>query len=248
MGDPRWFVATRSDVGVIYVKPYLSAGYGMPHWIWAGVDLNALSTTETLQVYSGVRASTPIFDLAFGVRDTWSYFRPFLEPSDSYTHSAIVDAPGDNARYWAYELEAVSVVPLPYSAIIANFVAIGTLDVPKGSYVYDEAYRLVVADSLFFALRLGAVARFLNENSLKVGVLVEHLFGTGRDEPVTRFGPVGALQLTDHLEINAALTFAVSSPDHLGIFDGTYGVAGFRYRWATGERNPQLPWKGDLIP
>jgi hypothetical protein len=97
-------------------------------------------------------------------------------------------------------------------------------------------------------LRVAAVARFLNEQSLKVGVLSEYVFGTGRGKVVVRLGPAGSLQLTDHIEINATLTLAVSGPDHLGLVLGAYGVAGIRYRWATGERQPKLPWSGAVIP
>ena len=33
-----------------------------------------------------------------------------------------------------------------------------------------------------------------------------------------------------------------------GMVLGAYGVAGVRYRWATGETRPELPWAGDFIP
>jgi hypothetical protein len=248
VGDPRFFVSTRTEAGTPYAKPYFSAGYGMPHWIWTGVDVNSILTTDTLQVYGGVRAATPILDLAFGVRDTWSFNKPFLAPRDSFSATQLTDAPGKRAQYWAWEAEAVGVIPLPHAAIVGDFIAVGALDVPKGSYFYDESYRAIAADDLFFVMRVAAVARFLNENSLKVGILTEHVFGTGREQPVTRMGPAGSLQLTDHLEINAVLTLVVSSPDHLGLIQGTYGVAGIRYRWATGERDSKLPWEGLVIP
>jgi len=247
VGKPRFFLSTRSDLGTPYAKPYLSAGYGLPHWIWTGVDVNAIGTLEFFQAYAGLRASTPILDFAFGFRDTYSFGKPFLAPKNSFSRSDVLDAEGPNARYWAWEAEVVAVAPLPHSALIADFIMIRTLDVPKGRFVFDESYRAVVADPLFFTLRLGAVARLLNENSLKIGVLAEHVFGTGRGDPVTRLGPGGALQITDHLEINAALTLVVSSPDDLGTILGAYGIAGLRYRWATGERSPQLPWAGQTI-
>jgi hypothetical protein len=248
VGEPRFFVSTRSELGTPYTKPYFSAGYGLPHWIWTGLDVNSILTMDCFQVYGGVRAATPILDLAFGVRDTWSFNKPALEPRDSFSGDDVVEGSGHRLRYWAYEAEAVGVVPLPHAALVGDFIAIGALDVPKGKYFYDESYRAVVADSLFFVMRVAAVARLLNENSLKVGVMTEHLFGTGRGDPVTRFGPVASLQITDHLEINAALTLVVSSPDHLGLIHGTYGVAGIRYRWATGERESKLPWEGLIIP
>jgi hypothetical protein len=247
-GKPRLFLATRSELGTPYAKPYLSAGYGMPHWIWTGVDVNGIVTMDFAQAYGGVRAATPIIDLAFGLRDTWSFTRPFLSPQTSFRRSEVVDGPGRVQRYWAWEAEAVAVAPLPHSGIVADFIIVRSLDVPKGMYIYEESYRAVVKNPLFFVLRVAAVARFLNEDSFKVGVLSEYVFGTGREKPVVRLGPAGSLQLTDHLEVNAVLTLAVSSPDNLGLALGAYGVAGVRYRWATGEPDPKLPWQGQIIP
>ena len=248
VGKPRWFVSTKSDIGTPYLKPYFSAGYGLPHWIWVGVDVNSICTGEFLQVYGGVRAATPVLDLAFGFRDTWSFSKPFLAPKASFTASDVLDAPGGGARYWAWEAEAVGIVPLPYSAIVADFIMVKTLDVPRGMYVYEESYRAVIAKPFYAVFRAAAVARFMSEGAVKVGPLFEYVFATGREQNVVRVGPAVSLLLTDHIEVQGALTFAVYSPDPLGIILGTYGVAGIRYRWATGERSPKLPWEGEIIP
>jgi hypothetical protein len=61
-------------------------------------------------------------------------------------------------------------------------------------------------------------------------------------------GPAFALQLTDHLELLGTLSVAVASPDTLGLALGAYGLGGVRYRWATGEPDPKLPWAGAMIP
>jgi hypothetical protein len=230
------------------LKPYFSAGYGMPHWIWVGVDLNAILTLEMFQPYAGVRATSPILDLAFGVRDTWSFNRPFLTPAATYSYRDVQDAPGPKARYWAWEAEGVAIAPLPYSALVVDFIAIKLLDKPTSQYLYEESYRAVVADNLYAVIRIAAVARLLREDALKIGVLGEHVFETGRHKPVYRIGPAAALQLTDHLEALGTLTLAVSSPDSLGVSLGSYGIAGLRYRWATGEPNPKFPWQEPLIP
>jgi hypothetical protein len=248
VGTPRWFVSTRSDIGTPYLKPYFSAGYGLPHWLWAGVDVNAIVTTEIAQVYGGVRASAPVLDIAFGFRDTWSFQKRFLEPRHAYTKSAVYDPGRPRARYWAWELEVLGAVPLPHSAIVGNFVLVRTLDVPRGAYVFDESYRAIVADPTFAVIRVAAVARLLNENALKLGPLLEHVFETGRPGGVIRLGPAFALQLTDHLEAAAALTIPLKSPDRLGLTLGSYGTACLRYRWATGETKPAWPWEGPFIP
>jgi hypothetical protein len=247
VGDPRWFVATKSDVG-LYLKPGFSAGYGMPHWLSASVDVNGVLTIEMFQAFAGVRAATPVLDLSFGYRHIWSFSRPFLVPARSYTGEDVSGAPGPSARYWAWEGEAAGVVPLPHSALILDFILIKLLDIPPSSYVYEEAYRAVVTDGMYAVMRTGAVARLMREDALKVGVLSEVIVGGGRGRNVTRVGPIVALQLTDHLEALGLVTFAVASPDQLGLTLGAYGIASVRYRWATGEPNPKLPWAEPLIP
>ncbi len=248
VGKPRWFVSTKSDLGTPYLKPYFSAGYGLPHWIWAGVDVNAITTLEFAQGYVGARASSPIFDLAFGVRDTLSFGKPFLTPAASFGHDDVVTDRAPGARYWAWEAEAVAIAPLPYSALVFDFIAVRVLDMPANTYLYEESYRAVIAKPLYAVMRVAAVARLLHEDALKVGVLSEAVFATGRGSGVLRIGPAGALTLTDHLEALGTLTLAVVSPDSLGLSLGAYGVAGLRYRWATGEPDPKLPWAGTLIP
>jgi hypothetical protein len=248
VGEPRWFLASKSDLGFFYVRPHVAFGYGLPHWFWAGIDVNAMSTIEFGQFYGGVRASSPLLDLTFGMRDSFAYKRPFLAPHASFNYDDVTYAPGPKARYWAWEAEAVAVVPLPYSGILIDYVAVETLDVPGDRYVYDESYRAIVGKPFFQVLRIAPVARILPEGALKLGVLTEFLFSTGREKGVFRMGPVAALQLTDHLEALATLSMAVSSPDSMGLPLGAYGLAGLRYRWATGETAPKFPWKGSFVP
>lgn len=248
VGEPRWFVSAKPELGTPYAKPYISFGYGMPHWLWTGIDINSIVTPDLLQVYGGVRASSPILDLAFGIRDTWSFGKHFLTPAPSYSADDLSRGPLPIARYWAWEAEAVAVAPLPHAALIADFILVHTLDVPAATNLFEESYRAVISDSLFCTLRIAAVARLLREESLRAGVLGEVVFETGRDRPVYRIGPALSLQLTDHLEANAVLTLAVSSPDRLGLVTGAYGVAGLRYRWATGEPKPKAPWSGMFLP
>jgi hypothetical protein len=230
------------------LKPYFSAGYGMPHWMWVGIDVNAVLTLEMFQPYVGVRATSPLLDFAFGARDTWSFYRPFLTPQTHYSFNDVSKAPGPNARYAAWEAEVVGVVPLPHSALVVDLIGVKLLDVPSSQFLYEESYRAIVADGMYGVLRLVAIARLLREDALKIGVLGEHVFETGRNKPVYRLGPAVSLQLTNHLEALGTITFAFSSPDSLGPILGSYAIAGLRYRWATGEPNPKFPWQEPLIP
>jgi hypothetical protein len=248
VGKMRWFVSGKPELGTPYAKPYISFGYGMPHWLWAGVDLNSITTMDFTQLYGGVRASSPVLDLAFGLRDTWSFSKHDLPAKTHYVHDDLFRGPGAVSRYWAWEAEAVAVAPLPYSALLADLIVVRTLDVPKDMAVYEESYRVIVSNPLFIALRMAAVVRMLRESSLRFGLLTEYLFNTGREKGVVRMGPALSMQHTDHHEANAELSVVVSSPDRLGLALGAYGIAGVRYRWATGERNFAWPWSGKFLP
>jgi hypothetical protein len=248
VGEPRFFVSQRTELGLPYAKPYVSAGFGLPHWIWAGIDLNAIVTMEVVEVFGGLRLASPVFDVSFGIRDNWSLNKAFLPIQSHYSRADVFGAPGPLARYWAAELDALALVPLPYSALGVNFVMVHAWDVPPGRALYEESYRLVTHDRTFYVLRFVALARVMNESALRFGVLTEFGFATGRDKGVWRVGPIFSVQLTDHLQFNGGFTLKVDSPDTLGLTLGAFGTAGFRYQWASGERRPELPWKGELIP
>lgn len=248
VSDPRFFILTKTEVGVPYAKPYFSAGYGIPHWLWAGIDVNAIITMEMAEAFAGVRLASPVFDVSFAVRDTWSFGKPFLQPRASYSNDQVTEAPGQKAHYVVLEGDAVATVPLPHAAIVGNLVMVDVLDMPPGQYIYDESYRLITRNPLFFVMRMAAVARFMHEDSVRVGMLAEYGFNTGREQGVWRLGPILSVQVTDHVQLNMGFTLKVSSPDHLGLTLGAYGIAGFRYMWATGEPRAVLPWHEEVIP
>jgi hypothetical protein len=226
----------------------LALGYGMPNWISATVEASSIVTLDLGQVAGTIRATLPILDLSLLIRDTWSWDKPWLNPADSYTRHTVIDAPGPNARYTALEGEVDAIAPLPHAALVAAFIFVKVLDAPPNKYLYEENYRVVTRNTLFYVLRLAAVARFFGENSAKLGLLSELAVHTGRDGVVFRMGPIVAVQLTDHLQAQAGATVMLSSPDHLGLTLGAYGVAGIQLKYATGEPKPALPWNEKFIP
>jgi hypothetical protein len=115
---PRWFISSKSEIGAPYVKPYFSAGYGLPNWLWTGVDLSSILTTSMLQVYSGLRVASPVFEVAFGGRETWSFDKPSLSPSQSFDRDSVLNAPGPKQRDIGLEFEATGTFPLPHAAVV----------------------------------------------------------------------------------------------------------------------------------
>ena len=180
-GIPRWFASTKSDPRRSLRKAlFLVRVWASPLDLgWGGRERHYHA-----RVRSSVRGGSRVIahlDLAFGVRDTGSFGKSSLTPAASFHRDDVLGGEGPKARYWAWEAELVAIAPLPHSALVVDFVGVRTLDVPVGSYVYDESYRAVVAKPLFGVLRVAAVARLLREDALKVGVLSEVVFSTGRE-------------------------------------------------------------------
>src|SRR5258708_25636430 len=76
-GGPRWFAASRLELGV-YTKQQIALGYGTPYWENAAVEAFVMSTFSFAAGYAGIRGSLPFLDLRVGARDTYSYNRSFL--------------------------------------------------------------------------------------------------------------------------------------------------------------------------
>jgi hypothetical protein len=49
------------------------------------------------------------------------------------------------------------------------------------------------------------------------------------------------VSITDHLDLQGTITFVLSSPDDLSVWNGSFGVLGFAYRMATGDPSPHFP-------
>jgi hypothetical protein len=95
--------------------------------------------------------------------------------------------------------------------------------------------------------RLGYLYGFGESKDVKLGAMVEYLVTPGRPKNVTRVGPVLVVSATQHIEVLFTTTVPVSSPDRLGIYEGSYGFLGLRLRWAerlfteSSSAPPSLP-------
>src|SRR5277367_2587569 len=54
-GEVRPFVALDAEAGA-HVRAIASAGYGRPHWLWAGAEAAAFATLDFTALYAGIRA------------------------------------------------------------------------------------------------------------------------------------------------------------------------------------------------
>jgi len=223
------------------VKPQVAVGYGLPHWANVSAEAFGISTMSFGAGYAGIRGYLPFVDLRVGARYTSSYYRSFVDPKAHYEAADVSNPHGPLARYLSLETELSLTVPLLDGYAFPVFAAYRIVDIPAGKYVFDESLRGVLEPPWILGIRLGYVKNFGHDDFVKIGVLSELVLLPGRGEHIARLGPAALVTLTQHLDAQGTITFVLSSPDSLGIWNGPFGVLGLVYRWATGDEHPAFP-------
>jgi hypothetical protein len=237
-GPFRWFLSSRTEFG-IYAKAQVALGYGQPFWMWTGAETWAMTTTSFAAGYFGFRGTLPFLDLRLGARYTHSYFRSLLPPKDSYDDEDITTPHGPLANYLSLESELAGVLPLLGGFLFPVITFYAMPDVPDGKYLFDESLRGVMKPPFIWGNRIGYVHLF--GKHVKAGVLNELIVLPGRGAAIFRMGPAAAVSLTDHLDAQGTISFALSSPDSFNLFHGSFGQLGLIYRMATGDPAPRFP-------
>ena len=233
-GETRAFLATTLDVGWVYLRPRLSAGYGKPFKTWVGVDVNPIVSGQGLGAYGGLRLSLPRFDLRAGPRYFAAFSRNFLNPQKSYNRIDLDSTLQNPSRVVTLEAEAEASVPLGPGDIVGLGSLSYVTNVPDGQLVFEETLRVIVAPPLVWRGRGGYVVRFGTSRQHSIGVVADVLDVPKRDDSLTvRVGPVVRIVLSRRVEVRGSFVPTVLSPDHLGIIGGDFTELGFRYRWAT---------------
>jgi hypothetical protein len=233
-GEPRSFLSTTLDVGWVYLRPRLSAGYGKPFRTWVGFDVNPIVMAQGIGAYGGVRLALPRFDLRLGPRYFLSFNRNFLNPEDSYNRVDLDSTLGDRARVITYEAEAEASLPLGPGDIVGLGSFSYVTNVPDGQLVFEETLRVIVAPPLVWRGRGGYVVRFGTSRQHSLGLVADVLGVPKRDDSISvRVGPVVRIVLSRRVEVRGSFVPTIVSPDHLGIIGGDFTELGFRYRWAT---------------
>jgi hypothetical protein len=232
-GPARPFVATTIDAGYLYLRPRVSAGYGVPFRLWAGADANPIATSTGLGAYAGIRLQIPWFDLRVGARGFYSFQHTFLPPQAHYSSADLQLQTGSTARYVTVEAELSGGIPTGPGTILLILTASAVYGAPTGQFVYEETLRVITDPPWILRARTGYAVAFGAESATHVGAVAEVLALPNRDDLVFRAGLVASFTIDEHLEALALLVIPVAGPDHIGISGGDYGELGLRYRWAT---------------
>ncbi len=227
-----YFVSSASDVGIIYVRPHLTLGWGAPFWNFFGVDAYGVVTNSFAAGYVGFRANLPFLDVQIGGRTSYPYNRRLLPKQNRYEASDLDLGDADKrSTYNVVEIEITPLAPLFGGAAFAEIHPMW-FDTSTDVFLYEEIMRAVVVPPFAMRTRLGYVKGIDQPGKWKIGGMVEYLVTPGRPKNTTRVGPIFLGSLTDSLQILATATLPVDSPDRLGIYEGSYGFIGLRGRFA----------------
>ena len=233
---PRWFMAGAIDVGWLYFRPRFSAGYGMPHQFWVGMDANPVFGGSGVGGYAGLRAFHPNIDLRVGGRYFFAFRRSFLAPADSYDHLTVQIRDGPPSRYLSLEAELTWNVPLFFGALIGEVAGTAILLTEDDFYVFEETIRVVANPPWVWRGRMGYQIRFGPDDAVALAVVGELVGVPGRDDAlIFRAGGVGSVRLFRDLSIRFRLIPAILSPDKLGAEGGDAYQIGIRYLFATAD-------------
>lgn len=237
----RPFLAGRFLAGTGFGRANLSAGYGQPHWIWAGLEGAGTLTPYFGGVQGGLVASVAIVQLSASVRRTNSFSHGFIPVRDSIASGDLTQVGSPKAHYSTFDATLTGFIP--YGRLLLGWEL--TLVRPlhaSSALTYEEVQRAVMTDRGIVTSKLIPMLRVLRNSPVYAGALVEHLSLLGRDDSlVLRLGPAFWSQLTDHMELLGCLSWPFLGRDRLGFWDGMYGTMGIVYRFATEETRSHFP-------
>lgn len=235
-GEPRAFAAGRLEAG-LHGRALLQAGFGRPHWAWAGAQGAAFTTAHTAGVEGAVRAALPFLDLQLALRRTRSFDRPLLAPLAVHREAELR---GGHARLTVADADLSGVVPVPGGLAAWELEWVRPLGLAAGVHAFEETWQVAVDRRGAGAFRLGwLLGPFARR--LRLGPFAEAVRLFGRGETVTRAGGALFASLGRHLSVIAMGLAPVSGPDRFATFTATYGTLALRYAFATGDPTPGFP-------
>lgn len=234
-GPPRWFGSFMVDLGVIYLRPRIAAGWGKPHAHWAGLEVNPIVSSDTLGLWGGLRLATPLLELRVGGRYMTSLGRTQLEQQHIYERADIELRTDEPASYAAYEAELSGGWDLGGDVdVFAEAAVTYVTGVTDGYNVFEEVIKVVVEPPWVIRLRAGWTFGIGFDGALKLGPMVEIVDVPMRGAFVLRGGIVARLKLYDDLEMRMTIAPTFGGRDQLGLRGADAFIIGLRYRWATG--------------
>lgn len=240
-GQPRPFAAVVFESAGIGAKTELDLGFGRPHYLWAGLDIESSFSLRSLSEFAGLKAVAPWGFVRFGPRFVTSFSQKLIVPADVITRAAIDQDAGFRSKYLSLDAEASASIPLPVGSLGLLVTAYGVLDVVDDFYVFEDSLRVIIDPPFVGRARVSYLAGIGKPSTLRVGGVFEGIYNPAREMVNLRVGPAVAVSLTHHLEAVGVAAFSVYNPDEIGLAGADLGQIGLRYRWASGDLWPDFP-------
>lgn len=238
---PRLFAAVVFESAGIAGKTELDLGYGRPHHLWAGFQIDSALSLRGLTFFGGLRAAAPFGSVRFGPRFSTAFSQHLVERAEVVSKPMLESFEGERSRYLSLDAEATFAIPLPIGSLGLLINANGIFGVDPDYYLFEDSLRVVVDPPFVGRARLSYLAPISKPETFRVGGLIEAIYNPGRAMVQVRLGPAVAVSLTHHLEAVASIAVPVYTPDEIGFAGADLGQIGLRYRWATGDLWPEFP-------
>jgi hypothetical protein len=234
-GESRIFLAGRADVGT-FEHVGIAAGYGKPHWTWAGVEARAALGLDFGLVAANLRVALLVGDLWAGLRATRTWQHVPMPPTVPL--EGLAD--GGGFTYRTGDLFVSGLVPTPGGHVLWEANLVRFLDAPSMA-IYEEWLKVVCVPPWCGVARLGWVAR-LRDGALNVGAGAEWAFLDGRGgQELVRVGPMVSWRPFPHIQLQGYAYFPLTDPDSLGFLDRVNASLVLTFTIATGTGTPVFP-------
>ena len=240
-GSARPFLSGLAVAGLGYGRLALDAGYGKPHWIWAGVEGVGVITPDYTSMQAGLHLSAVLADLMVALRRSYAFSDTFMPVADSVGEGDLRQPNRPAARSTTIDATLSGFAPYRRFLLTWELTYVRPLGQSASTLLFEESQRVVISRDGLVTSKLGPMVRLMKSHELYAGILAEHFSLPGRsDSLVFRMGPSFWASLSDHWDLFGCLTWPVYGPDHLGLYDSTYGTIAVVYRFATQDRRSRL--------
>jgi len=236
-GNTRLFLSGRAVGGLGFARLALNAGYGKPHWFWAGPEVILAVTPDYLSGQGGLHLSAFVADLTISFRRTSPFQHNWLNVADSIQYSELSRGTGRRATPTLLDASLWGFIPYGQLLLTWELTYVKPFAQSNANLLYEEIQHVVITKDGVLTTKLGPMLAPFESKRFYLGALAEHLSMFGRTNPLAfRVGPSVWARLTDHAEFALYLTLPVKSPDSLGLWGGMYGSVAVVYRFATQEQ------------
>lgn len=236
-GAPRPFVGGRLEAG-LHGRVLAQAGFGRPHWAWAGAQGAAFVTAHTAGLEAAVRGALPFLDAQLALRRTRSFDRPLLAARAAHDEAELS---GGHARLTVVTAGVSGLLPAPRGLAAWELEWLRPVGLARGAHAFEETWQVAIGSRGAGALRVGWLAGPLL-GRIRLGPFGEAVRLFGRDDgTVWRAGGAAFVRLGPHLSAVVMGLFPVDGPDRFRTWTATYGTVAFRYAFATGDLAPGFP-------